>query len=543
VVVVDDHSADGTLAIARRHAAEDPRVTVVEAQTRGGGSARNAGALLATTEFLAFADGDDLVPPGAYGALTSSLAASGSQLVVGNFYKFSALRAWRPSLRWKAFEEPRRGIRLADHPRLIWNRACWNRVFRTDFWRSAGIAFPDVARSNDIVPMTRALVAADRIDVVPDVVYLYRERPGGGSMTAAAGSAVGLLSYLSQEVECADLLEGQPDGVRAQYQRVVFDADGWVHVRRALVEARAEGEDAPSSLVADLRRLFAVTDEKFRAAMPADRRLVVELLCNGRIAEATDCLERLGTGWDPAHVLDDTAFWIRMVELATPADNQARGATLAELVVRPLATAAGLASDDDLSSVIDTIGGERLALIDRSLGDETRRSVRRALRALRERDIDALRRQSSVAYRDAFLLRAARFRRGRIHLDGVAEISVDGDEFPVTARRMATRGEVAAGTLRVATRADGARVWTLVLRAARIVDGNWQLVVRLGGDDLGALEIHITAGQRGPVVPEARWARLVVLPRQQAGDRVTLAARGSVLTRAARRLGALVRRD
>src|SRR5664279_78791 len=87
IVVVDDHSSDGTSEIVARHVAADERVVLLQAEERGGGAARNLGAATAGTPYLAFVDGDDLVPPDAYRTMVGSLEQSGSDLVVGNFLK------------------------------------------------------------------------------------------------------------------------------------------------------------------------------------------------------------------------------------------------------------------------------------------------------------------------------------------------------------------------------------------------------------------------------------------------------------------------
>jgi glycosyltransferase involved in cell wall biosynthesis len=65
-VVVDDGSTDATLAIARRVAAVEPRITVSESPERGPGArlARIHGrSLLPAADILYFADGDDLMLP------------------------------------------------------------------------------------------------------------------------------------------------------------------------------------------------------------------------------------------------------------------------------------------------------------------------------------------------------------------------------------------------------------------------------------------------------------------------------------------------
>ncbi|WP_051171964.1 glycosyltransferase family 2 protein [Microbacterium indicum] len=285
VIVVDDRSTDGTAAFARTYAERDPRVTVIASPTPGGGSARNAGAERARGRYLVFADGDDLIPDGAYTALVESLEASGSDVAIGDYLKFRAVDTWRPTAAMPAFQRPARGVTLADEPTLLYSRPCWNKAYRTDFWREAGIAFPDVPRSNDIVPMVRSYLAARAIDVVEDVVYVYRERPGAGSMTAQAGAATSLVSYLTQETACAELVAASGDeALRAVHANLVWDRDGYVAVAKHLA-AWTEATDGDAEVEAALRGLLAATAEPGAQTAPL-KRLAIELAARGSFAAA-----------------------------------------------------------------------------------------------------------------------------------------------------------------------------------------------------------------------------------------------------------------
>lgn len=63
IIVVDDGSTDGSLAIAQRHAAADRRVRVVRQPHGGVAAARNRCLVDATSEFVAFLDADDVALP------------------------------------------------------------------------------------------------------------------------------------------------------------------------------------------------------------------------------------------------------------------------------------------------------------------------------------------------------------------------------------------------------------------------------------------------------------------------------------------------
>lgn len=63
IIVVDDGSSDGTVAVAARHAAADDRVQVVTQANAGVAAARNAGWRRARADLIAFVDADDLWAP------------------------------------------------------------------------------------------------------------------------------------------------------------------------------------------------------------------------------------------------------------------------------------------------------------------------------------------------------------------------------------------------------------------------------------------------------------------------------------------------
>jgi len=305
VIAIDDASTDDGWAILQERAALDPRLVTVRNPGSGGADARNHGVGLARGEFLAFVDGDDLVPRGAYRAMLDAARSSGSQLVVGSFLKFFPTRTWRPTTPWPAFAKERRGVTLVEQPSLIRNRACWNRLFRRDFWLEEGITFPSVPRSNDVVPMTRALVAARSIDVVLDTVYLYRSRPGATSMSARAHGAENFVSYLRQEQQSLALTSSLGDPrLRALHESLFAVNDGWVHLQTFLSGAgfvdctEAELAEVRAELTTVYAELAPATIEK----LSTERYWAFELALAGAWDDARS-LVLAGDAPDPAALL------------------------------------------------------------------------------------------------------------------------------------------------------------------------------------------------------------------------------------------------
>jgi glycosyltransferase involved in cell wall biosynthesis len=84
VVIADNGSTDGSLAFARDWASLHPNVHVVDASGLAGASAaRNAGVAVASGEYLAFCDADDVVLAGWVAACVEALR--GADLAAGSF--------------------------------------------------------------------------------------------------------------------------------------------------------------------------------------------------------------------------------------------------------------------------------------------------------------------------------------------------------------------------------------------------------------------------------------------------------------------------
>lgn len=77
IIIVDDGSTDSTRALAERHAAVDPRIQVLYQRNEGVAAARNIGWQQARSEFIAFADADDLWAPTKIERQLQALQAAG----------------------------------------------------------------------------------------------------------------------------------------------------------------------------------------------------------------------------------------------------------------------------------------------------------------------------------------------------------------------------------------------------------------------------------------------------------------------------------
>jgi len=210
IVVVDDGSTDGSGAIADRYAAEEPRIRVVHTDNHGLGAARNEGLRHVRGEYVGFADSDDVVPPTAFSTMLRSLERSGSDFVTGSIVWWRGDDLTEPPWMRRLHHPARSGTTAAEHPEILGDVFAWNKLFRRSFWESADLSWPEGVRYEDQPTTTRAYLAG-RFDVLPSVVYHWRIRDDGTSITQQRASVADLTDRFATKRMALASVDASPD--------------------------------------------------------------------------------------------------------------------------------------------------------------------------------------------------------------------------------------------------------------------------------------------------------------------------------------------
>lgn len=286
VIVVDDGSPDGSGAIADEYAARDPRVRVVHTANQGLGAARNEGTRHATGELLGFCDSDDVVPRTAYAALVGALERSGSDFATGSIVRWEADGLHEPP--WmRRLHAAGGGLRITadDHPEILGDVFAWNKVFRRSFWDRAELAWAEGVRYEDQPTTTRAYLLG-QFDVVPDVVYHWRIRGDGTSITQQRSSVTDLRDRVAtKRMSLASVRElGGPEVERVFVDRVMA-GDLW----RYFLEIPGCSDEWWTLLTEGIAELWAGRS-LVHSGLPPVHRLTGWLVEQGRRDEAASVM-------------------------------------------------------------------------------------------------------------------------------------------------------------------------------------------------------------------------------------------------------------
>ncbi|MET9297055.1 glycosyltransferase family 2 protein [Streptomyces sp. NPDC003077] len=180
VIAVDDASTDTTGRVLDELAARHgPRLRIVHRESNSGGcgTPRNDGVRAATGRFVMFLDSDDVLPPGAVDALLDAALRHGAPVAAGACVRRELPGGrevpWQPGL----YEEAAVYDTPDDHPALVHDTLCVNKLYERTWLLAHGIAFPEGRFTyEDFVFTARVLAAAPRLALVPDRVYTWHVR-------------------------------------------------------------------------------------------------------------------------------------------------------------------------------------------------------------------------------------------------------------------------------------------------------------------------------------------------------------------------------
>lgn len=209
ILVVDDGSTDGSAAIARRHAKRDRRVRIITQANAGLSAARNAGIEQARGRYLTMVDSDDTVTEHAFRAAIDSLDASGADYAMLP-YRQTKASGPLPVPPWIAdlYAPGPRTVARGEDLGLLVQATAWSKVYRREFFDTAGLRFREGALYEDQEVSAAAYAAAEAIDLVPVECYHWRLRSGSITREATGRSIHHFFEAVDRSLIALDPIPG-----------------------------------------------------------------------------------------------------------------------------------------------------------------------------------------------------------------------------------------------------------------------------------------------------------------------------------------------
>jgi glycosyltransferase involved in cell wall biosynthesis len=174
VICVNDGSTDGSRRLLAEWAARYPQMRIVDRENGGLSAARNSGTDVAEGEYIVYVDSDDWVSTDMLERLAS--AADGADMLC-----YACQRTDNQAHDTLPAEESRGWdyyCRHALEARIVPFVCVWQRAYRREFLEKNQLRFREGILHEDNQFTPRACLVAERVRVLPDVLYYYRVREG-----------------------------------------------------------------------------------------------------------------------------------------------------------------------------------------------------------------------------------------------------------------------------------------------------------------------------------------------------------------------------
>lgn len=243
IVVVDDGSVDKTLAIVKSIARTDGRVRCFRQGSRGVSSARNQGLRQATGNIITFVDSDDYIEKNMYETMLAVMREQGADIVeCACRHVDEEGKLLRDSTRKSVVLSGKRSCVKNCLQRKNIGDYMWNKIYKRKLFR--GIQFPSLKYSEDFYVNARVYARADKVVILPDLLYNYTIHEGQATNTTSmelsnfdgvrAGRMAAEYFRKDKELRTYAGIYACEYAIRTAQDYIARYPDGWEEVRRRI---------------------------------------------------------------------------------------------------------------------------------------------------------------------------------------------------------------------------------------------------------------------------------------------------------------------
>lgn len=194
LLLVENGSTDGSLAVCERYAAECDRIRVLRQMEGGASEARNAGLKEAKGEYIVFVDADDyLADAEVFSDMVQTMENSSADILVGNY-----MRLWKGNLlpakshvSFSGFDRENEAFLFQGFFSEGTLSYVWCKMYRHSFLKSHSVSFGAYDYAEDKMFNCACYIYGARYAFIEKEVYVYRKNDNSISH-----------SYRKDSVEC-----------------------------------------------------------------------------------------------------------------------------------------------------------------------------------------------------------------------------------------------------------------------------------------------------------------------------------------------------
>lgn len=237
LLLIDDGSADGSLALCKKLAESDSRIKVYHKTNGGIGDARNFGLAHATGDYIGFCDQDDEVSEDMYQKMLSRIVSDGSQAAICGCYRqkrgggkvvfeqytdnvFNGQLITEKLLLPMLFK----GFAAHANPEISIYMSIWKCIISKQLIDDNAMEFRTfITHEDDFIMLLQLFLYAEKISTLSDILYFWNTNTKSETYRSAEryrpdleGRQLRLMSYVEKQL--AD--HGIPQNIIEEYKYV-----------------------------------------------------------------------------------------------------------------------------------------------------------------------------------------------------------------------------------------------------------------------------------------------------------------------------------
>jgi len=193
IILINDGSTDGSLAICQRYAAMDPRFHVFDIPNGGVSNARNLGVSKVTGSYIAFVDSDDTIHPEMIEQMVAAEEEYHTGLIIGNvqMVDFSTGKVLPTKLSSECVGSHRylsADVFKSRRMQLIWLTSLleglYGKLYNADIWKKNHVRCPaGVSLGEDFMANLQYYDVCQGVYFLDQTVYYYNNIQGSTSLS------------------------------------------------------------------------------------------------------------------------------------------------------------------------------------------------------------------------------------------------------------------------------------------------------------------------------------------------------------------------
>ncbi len=282
IICLNDGSTDGSLAVMREHAKNDPRITVIDKENQGYGATCNRGLSEAQGDYIAIVEPDDWIEPDMYLSMLACAEAVGGTV---DIVKTPYWRIWLPDTPQQKklncsyrnrIHPPSQPFTIGDAAHLLTHHpSIWSAIYRADFLGKHSIRFKEIPGAGwaDNPFLMESFCQAEAIAYLDEPFYCYREETPEKAKSFALSNTLLPLERWNDMMDVLDRL-----GVTDERILRAHNSRGFTYLSGIIEEVDLTHDDVRAAAIHMFERMDAGLVLSDPEVSPGVKRMFCELL-------------------------------------------------------------------------------------------------------------------------------------------------------------------------------------------------------------------------------------------------------------------------